>query len=74
MLECVPLRAVLARFKSEVLKVEVLKREMDSVSASLTQEQRHTYNSIQQLEQREILLQSRLHACASSIGVCMCVR
>ncbi|KAI5623608.1 noelin-2 isoform X1 [Silurus asotus] len=68
LLECIPLRLVLARFRSEVLKVEVLKREMESVSLSLGQEQTHTYSSVQQLEQREIQLQSRLHTCASSIG------
>lgn len=73
MLELVPLHAVLARFNSEVLKVEVLKREMGIVSSGLTQEHTHTYSSIQQLEQREILLQTRLHTCASSLGVCVCV-
>ncbi|GAA6072575.1 noelin-2b isoform X1 [Tachysurus ichikawai] len=67
-LESVPLRAVLARFRSEVLKVEVLKREMARVSLSLTQEQTLTYSSVQQLAQREIQLQSRLHTCASSVG------
>ncbi|XP_047659176.1 noelin-2b isoform X2 [Tachysurus fulvidraco] len=67
-LESLPLRAVLARFRSEVLKVEVLKREMVRVSSSLTQEQTLTYSSVQQLEQREIQLQSRLHICASSVG------
>lgn len=69
MLDCVLLRAVLARFRSEVLKMEVLKREMDRLSSSLTQEQTYTYSSIQQLEQRAILLQNRLHACASSLGM-----
>ncbi|XP_062865862.1 noelin-2b [Trichomycterus rosablanca] len=66
--ECVPLRSAASRFRSDVQKLDWLKKEAESLITSITQEQRHPHISFFQLLHRETLLQSRLQTCSSTLG------